>query len=71
MDGIVLEIIAETKIAQHLKKGVVTGRVADILQIVMLAACTNATLGRGSPNIRPIFAPKENILELDHSGVGK
>ena len=43
----VLEIIAEREIAHHLEEGVVPGGVADIVEIVVLAAGAHAFLGRG------------------------
>jgi hypothetical protein len=36
-DRLVLEIVAEREIAEHLEEGVVPGGVADIVEIVMLA----------------------------------
>ena len=42
-----LEVVAETEIAQHLEESVVTGGVADIVEIVVLAAGADAFLRRG------------------------
>ncbi len=41
-DGVLLEIVAEGKIAQHLEEGVVAARVADVVEIVVLAARADA-----------------------------
>ena len=38
MDRLALEIIAEAEIAEHLEEGVMPGGIADILQVVVLAA---------------------------------
>ena len=38
-DRVCLEVIAKTKIAQHLKKRVVACGVAHVIKVVMLTAC--------------------------------
>ncbi len=43
-DGILLEVIAEREIAEHLEERVVAARVADIFKIVVLAAGAHALL---------------------------
>ena len=43
-NGITLEVVAETEVAQHFKERVVTCRIAHVFEVVMLAARTNATL---------------------------
>lgn len=48
-DGFVFEIVAEREIAQHFKESMVTRRIADIVQIVVLPAGANAfPEGRGA-----------------------
>jgi hypothetical protein len=47
VNGFTLEVVAEAEITQHFKKCVVPGGVADVLQIVVLAARAHASL-RGS-----------------------
>ncbi len=42
-----LEIVAEAEVAQHLEKRVMPRGVADVLQIVVLAARTHAALSAG------------------------
>jgi hypothetical protein len=44
MDRLLLEIIAEAEIAQHLEEGVVPGGIADIVEIIVLAARAHAFL---------------------------
>ena len=46
-DRALLEIIAEGEIAEHLEEGVVARGVADIVEVVMLAAGAHAFLRRG------------------------
>jgi hypothetical protein len=42
-----LEIVAEGEVAEHLEEGVVAGGVADIVEVVVLAAGAHAFLRRG------------------------
>ena len=44
LDGAILEIIAERKVAEHLEEGVVARRIADVIEIVVLAAGADAFL---------------------------
>jgi len=39
--------------------------IADVFQIVMLAAGANAFLGRGRPAVVALFHAGEDVLELD------
>lgn len=39
MDRVAFEVIAEGEVAHHFKEGVVAGGVADVFQVVVLAAC--------------------------------
>src|SRR5579885_2595341 len=70
-DGLALEIIAEAEVAQHLEEGVVPGRVADILQVVVLAARAHAALRGGHARVRRRLAAEKHVLELHHAGVGE
>ena len=42
--ALLLEVVAEREVAQHLEEGVVAGGVADIVQVVVLAAGADALL---------------------------
>ena len=44
LDGAVLEVVAEGKIAEHLEEGVVAGGVANVVEIVVFAASAHAFL---------------------------
>ena len=44
LDGVFLEVVAEGEIAEHLEEGVVPGGIADIVQVVVLAAGADAFL---------------------------
>ncbi len=71
LDGAVLEIVAEREIAQHLEEGVVARGVADVLEVVVLAAGAHAFLRRGRGRIGSLLEAGEDVLELDHAGVGE
>src|SRR5271169_4004657 len=47
------------------------GGIADVLQIVVLAAGAYAFLGGGGALVGPFFEPGEDILELNHPGIGE
>ena len=66
-----LEVVAEREIPQHLEERMVPRRVADIVQIVVLAARPHAFLRRRRPAIRPLLRPGEHVLELHHPAVGE
>ncbi len=66
-----LEIVAERKVAEHFKEGVMACGMTDIFKVVMLAPGAHAFLrGRGT-RIIAVFLAGENVLELNHPGVGE
>ncbi len=71
LDGAFLEIIAEREIAEHLEEGVMARGVADIVEVVVLAAGADAFLRRDRPRIGPLFQAGEDVLELHHAGIGE
>ena len=71
LDGVVLEIIAEREVAEHLEEGVVARGVADIVEVVVLAAGAHAFLRRHRPQIGPLLQAGEDVLELHHAGIGE
>ena len=68
-DRAFLEIVAEGEVPQHLEEGVVAGGVADIVEVVMLAAGAHAFLAGGGAGVRALVKTQEHILELVHPGV--
>ena len=44
VDGLVLEVVAEGPVAEHLEHGVVVGVVSDLLEVVVLATGAQALL---------------------------
>ena len=70
-DRLVLEVVAEAEIPQHLEERVVARGVADIVQVVVLAAGAHAFLRRGGADVGPLLLPGEDVLELHHARVGE
>ena len=70
-DRVVLEIVAEREVAQHLEERVVARGVADIVEVVVLAAGAHAFLRRRGPDIGALLDAGEDVLELHHPGVGE
>ncbi len=50
-DGVLLEVVAEGEIAEHLEEGMMTAGEADVFKIVVLAACADALLRRGRASV--------------------
>ena len=74
-DRLFLEVIAKTEIAKHFEERKVTGGVADIVQVVVLAAGAHAFLRRRGPRIGPFLWPVKTFLNwtmpaLVNSNVG-
>ena len=70
-DGAVLEVVAEREIAKHLEKGVMPRRIADIVEIVVLAARAHAFLRRGRALEGQRLHAGEDVLELHHASIGE
>jgi hypothetical protein len=65
-DRVALEIVAEAEIAEHLEERVMPRRVADVVEVVVLAAGPHAALRGGRAPVGPLVEPDEHVLELDH-----
>ena len=70
-DGLLLEVVAEGEVAEHFEEGVMLGRPADGLEVVVLAAHAHALLDRGRPGVAAFLEAQEDVLELVHPGVGE
>ncbi len=70
-DGVLLEVVAEGEVAQHLEEGVVPRGEAHVLEVVVLAAGAHALLGGGGAGVVALLPPGEDVLELDHARVGE
>ena len=66
---LLLEIIAERKISEHLEERVVARRIPDVLEIIVLAARANAALRGGRPRIGAFVLAEERVLELHHARI--
>ena len=71
LDGAILEIVAEREVAEHLEEGVMARGVADIVEVVVLAAGAHAFLRRGRAHIGALLQAGEDVLELHHAGIGE
>src|SRR6056297_1080501 len=70
-NGFTLEVITEAEVTQHLEKRVMAGRVADVFEIVVLAAGAHAALRSRCALVIALFGAEEDVLELDHSRIGE
>ena len=66
-----LEIVAEGKIAEHFEEGVVAIGEADIFEVIVLAAGADAFLAGGGAVVVALLEAEEDVLELIHAGVGE
>ena len=67
LNRLLLEVIAEGKVAEHLKKRVMPRRAAHVLDVVG----ANALLATGSPRRWPLLLPEEDRLERQHPRNGE
>src|SRR5262245_6508712 len=49
----------------------VAGGIADIVEVVVLAAGPDAFLGRHGPAVGSLLGAGEHVLELHHAGIGE
>ena len=71
VDGLVLEVVAEAPVAQHLEHRVVVGVVSDGFEVVVLSADPQAFLAVGHPGGPGGGVAEEDILELVHPRIGE
>ena len=67
--GFFLKIRPETKVPQHLEECVMPGGLADVVEVVVLAAGTDAFLAGGGAGSGRLLDPDKDVLKLVHSGV--
>ncbi len=68
-DRVLLEVVAEAEVAQHLEERVVARGVAHVVEVVVLAAGSDALLRRRGARVRALVEAEEHVLELVHPGV--
>src|SRR5207247_10922016 len=71
LDGIFLKVVAEGKVPQHFKERMVAAGIADILQIVVLAPCTETLLHGDRSPVGARFLAEKYPLKLVHPGIGE
>ncbi len=71
LDGLLLEVVPEGEIAQHLEEGVMPGGAAHVLEVVVLAPRPHALLSGYGSAILPLLLAEEHALELVHARVGE
>ena len=64
-DGVGFEVVAEGEVAEHLEERVMAAGVADIFEIVVLAAGAHALLRAGGAGVVALLEAEEDVLELD------
>ncbi len=68
---LLLEVVAEREVAEHLEEGVMPVRRPDVVEVVVLAADAHHLLrGRGA-RVVALLAAEKQVLELVHPGVGE
>ena len=65
------EIIAEGKIAEHFKESVMARGVADIFEVIMLAASAQAFLSTRRARRWRLASGGEHVFERHHAGIGE
>jgi hypothetical protein len=70
-DRVLLEVVAEREVAEHLEERVVAVGEADVVEVVVLAAGAEAALDADGAGVGPRVATEERVLELDHARVGE
>ena len=69
LDRLGLEVVAEAEVAEHLEERVVARGVADVLEVVVLAARAHAALAARGALVAALVLAEEHVLELDHAGI--
>ena len=70
-DRLLLEVIAEGEVAEHLEERVVARGVTHLLEVVVLPAGADALLAGYRARVVAAFQPLKHPLELHHAGVRK
>src|SRR3546814_19104805 len=69
VDRLFLEIVAEGEIPQHFKESMMPRRIADIVEVVVLAPPWHAFMRRHRGAVGAILQPCEALLDPYHSRV--
>ena len=68
-DRLLLEVVTEGEVPQHLEEGVMARREPDVLEVVVLPSGADAFLRRDGALVVAGLAPGKDVLELVHAGV--
>src|SRR5260221_11769488 len=71
LDRVFLEVIAERKIPEHLEESLMPHRLADFVEVVVLAAGAQTFLRRTGAQVLALLDSEKDILELIHAGVSE
>ena len=71
LDRPLLEVVAERKIAEHFEEGEMPCGVADIVEVIVLAAGAHTFLRGGGALVGPLLDAGKDVLELHHAGIGE
>jgi hypothetical protein len=63
-DRVALEVVPEAEVAEHLEERVMARGVADVLEVVVLAARAHAALRGDGADVGALVQPEEDVLEL-------
>ena len=69
LDCIALEVVTEAEVTQHFEERVVTSRVTDVVQVVVLTAGTDTLLSRRCTRVSALVKTQEHVLELVHTSI--
>ena len=67
--GFYLEVVTKAPVAEHLEHGVMVGIVADLFQVVVFSAHSQALLTVCRPVERGGLVAQEDVFELVHPGI--
>jgi hypothetical protein len=70
-DRALLEVVAEGEVPQHLEERVMPRSIADVVEVIVLAAGAHAFLGCGGADVVAVLEAGEQVLELHHARVGE
>ncbi len=71
LDRLLLEVVAEGPVAEHLEHGVMVGIVPHLVEVVVFPRNTQTLLCVGHTRIFRRAVAQKNILELVHARIGK
>ena len=70
-NGVLLEIVTETEVAQHFEKSVVPGSVPNLVEVVVFSPRAYAALRAYCSCVCPLFSTQEHVFELHHPGISE